>query len=308
MDSIVSLNNSGESLEKTLALYFTSLEGNEQFYSNNNLLIYYGNNLPKKNPRIHSHGTVGFYNQYFEKYNWCPPCSEEALWANRIKIIDKLLFNTVITQRNAEKLVNNRDLFISLISNLPMSFIYPEFIYKIKSNSEIIFSNVTFNFMNLKENFLDVYSLIQTESWRYSIYSLDSNGIVGKYILNIENNQYFERNLKHLNNDLNKKIVLSGNSAVFLTQILNEVFYKDIIIAYREHSREPRPNRNYALNHLLSYCDGIIEPKNIGLNRYFEYVYENYDINNNTELIANIALAKAYENYLNSNVKSLRLR
>ncbi len=61
MDSIVSLNNSGESLEKTLALYFTSLEGNEQFYSNNNLLIYYGNNLPKKNPRIHSHGTVGFY-------------------------------------------------------------------------------------------------------------------------------------------------------------------------------------------------------------------------------------------------------
>ena len=67
---------------------------------------------------------------------------------------------------------------------------------------------------------------------------------------------------------LNKKSVLSGNSAFFLEQILR-VIKNNYLVGYRNHSHDIRKNRNYVLEKIITTHKGIIEPKNIAINQLF---------------------------------------
>lgn len=299
---LVSIQNSGESLEKVLALYNTANRSEQDFYENYNVEIYYGHNLPKKNINISAHGTVKFYSEYFSSFSWCPPCNKNEIFQNRVKILDDLICSKRMSCRVANKLENNIDLFWNVISQLPFSYIYPEFIEKIKNAAEHIFGNVTFLELMLEQNYMSIYASLPEEKQYYSIYCLELDGNIGHYYMNFPLNEYREKNLYHMFKELSNKPVLSGNSAILLAQINEFTRKSDCIYGYRNHSRQIRPSRDFALNIMLNKGE-ILEPKNIHFSKYFEKI----DMTLDSEAQANIAIANAYMDFISENITTINI-
>ena len=300
MERIISLHNSGESFEKSVVLYDTARKSDPVFYSKYNLDIFYGHNLPKKNGKINAHGTVGFYEQYFSMYDWCPVHNDEQLWRDRIELLTALTLEGFLTRRSAERLSESPNDFYLFIKRMPMEIVFPEFVEAIKRQVQIVFPNVRFKQLYLEKNFMKVYSTLPEEKWAYSIFSLELNGKIGKYFLNFRKREdLYERRLFHVFSELTRKPVLSGNSAMFIAQIQEASRKINGMIGYREHSKEKRQTRDFALNQLIYGRETIIEPKNIVLNQTFsQYANSTYS----TEELANIVMAKAYEKFLKENI------
>ena len=96
--------------------------------------------------------------------------------------------------------------------------------------------------------------------------------------------------------DLSRKTVLSGNSALFLAEIEEVTKKTKYAIGYREHKRENRYTRNFALKHFLDNKESLIEPKNVIFSEYYNRLGENYKIS--AEMMSNIVIAKAYKDFL----------
>src|SRR5699024_9081699 len=106
--------------------------------------------------------------------------------------------------------------------------------------------------------------------------------------------------LVHLFSSLNKQIVLSGNSSMFIASIDHKINQYGLV-GYRNH-KYTRVSRDFALGQLLIGKESVIEPKNVIFNSY----YDKININDN-EAKANEVVALAYSDFLNSNVLSLKL-
>lgn len=301
-EKLISIHNSGESFEKSVALYYATIQTNYKFYSDFDTHIYYAHNLPKTKQDLSVHGTVGFYEKYFSNNFWCPPCKKEELWNDRTEILNMLVDKKTITSRVAEKLNNNIELYWSIIKMLPLEYIYPIFYYKLIKKSEEILQVQGFFSTELEQNCQTIYELLPNEKKFYSIYALESNGIIGHYDMFIEDDYRHEKKLNHLYSDLRKKIVLSGNSAILLASIYNVSKDIDGLIGYRNH-KHSRQNRDFALSQILTQKEGIIEPKNINFNNYYDKV--NYF--NNIEEKSNEVVALAYDEYIKNNIRSLKL-
>lgn len=296
MEKLISLNNSGESLEKSLSLYSTALQGNELFYNNFEVDIYYGHNLPKKNKKMSAHGTVKFYDTYFKEFECC---NKENLWERRDVVLNYVVDKGYLSNRLAEKISRNQKRFWKIIGNFPLEYIYPQHFLKLKNYISKLYPNVHFKPLYLEQNFMKIYSILPKNKYAYSIYSLEGDGNIGHYYFNIKGNQYFERNLYHIFKELARKPVLSGNSAILLAQIGHFGKANHCIVGYRNHNRYPRPNRNYALNQMNN--KKILEPSNNLFGHYF--CKENSKLS--IEEQANIAIAKAYRDFLNNNIELL---
>lgn len=300
MERIISLHNSGESFEKSIVLYNTARKSNPEFYSKYSLDIFYGHNLPKKDGKINAHGTVGFYEQYFSTYDWCPVHNDEQLWRDRTKILTALNLEGYLTRRSAERLSETSEDFYLFIKRMPMEVVFPEFIKTIKIQVQAVYPNVRFKQLYLEKNFMKVYSTLPEEKWAYSIFSLELNGKIGKYFLNLGRKEdLYERRLFHIFSELTRKPILSGNSAMFIAQIQDASRKIDGMIGYRVHSKEKRQIRDFALSQMIYGRETIVEPKNTVLNQIFsEYAHSA----SSTEELANVVMAKAYERFLKENI------
>lgn len=301
MTNLISLQNSGESFEKSIALFSTSCDS--PFYKDYNVFIFYGKNLPKKDKKIPANGTVGFYSKYFSDYEWIPYCSQNELWGMKVEILDSLIKKRVITARVATKLEESFERFWLVISRLPFEYIYPDFMNKVKSNTEKMFNNVHFKQLYLEHTYIQIISSLPTQRYPYSIYVLEGNGDISRRYFNIISNEHMQRNIAHTYRDLSKGIVLSGNSAILLTQIQEQTRNLNAVVGYRNHSYSPRPNRQFALEQLLKRKEGIIEAKNLR----FREILDNIDSDFTIEERANIAIASAYRDFLINNCYSLKL-
>lgn len=296
---LVSLNCSGESFEKTISLYYLSYLTNSDFYDKYNVQLFYSHNLPKKNKNICSHGTIGFYEKYFSHLNFIPSCSKNYIIDNKNEILSHLAKKRIISYRRIEIYKNNDNAFWNYIKNIPFEYIYPEFIDKIRKKMCEKFNLKGIDNLYLESNYMNVIKNIGQEYWRYNIYGLNYNGIIGKYDVDLGNFQ----SVCHLYNSLKYNSVLSGNSAIFLCQIKSRMNGNNIIYGYRKHNKNPRPNRNYELSRLLTSNDSIIEPKNDYINNLFDEI-KNVS---NMEEKANIVYAKAYLKFLCDNYNILEL-
>ena len=298
MSKIISIQNSGESFEKSISLFNTAMKSNNSFYLDNEYYIFYGHNLPKKDYKINPHGTLGFYIEYFSKYEWCPVKNEKDLFFLREELLTKLYEKGYISNRNVRRLQENNQNYIEFIRKIPMEVLFPDLITNVKEKAKSIFQNVEFKKVFLESNFMRYYASLPLEKWAYSIYALNIDGTIGHYYFNnLGGNKYYTRNLFHMFSELLKKPILSGNSALFLAEIQDITKNMNYAIGYRNHSREIRTTRNFALQQLLSKKEGIIEPKNIVFSRYFDSITTRMEIS--TEEMANIVIAKAYEDFLN---------
>lgn len=291
---LISLNCSGESFEKTITLYYFAYLSNPEFYNKYKVQLYYGHNLPKKDKNINAHGTVGFYEKYYSNFSFFPPCSKAYLLKNKEHILTILLGNAYLSKRAYKKLLSNDTLYWNYLKQIPFEYIYPEFINKIKKNFIKKFNLYDITPLLLEKRYFEVVANIKNEKDRYSIYGLNYNGNIGRYYLNYEGKE----KEYHLLKSLQLNSVLSGNSAVFLSQISNRNKNNNIIIGYREHKKFIRPNRDFSLNILLNNKESIIEPKNSKLNEYFNDCDETLT----EEERANIVYAKAYLKVMKDNI------
>ena len=137
-------------------------------------------------------------------------------------------------------------------------------------------------------------SQLNDEGGHYSIFALDYSGEVGRYYVPY----VLPKKTTHLYNDLRRKTVLSGNSAVFIEQIKNRISSK-AVIGYREHLREIRPNREFALNRIISNRNSVVEPRNSELYNLFDK-YRNYGS-------VDPIYAEAFNSFLLSNYYTIKL-
>lgn len=291
MSKIISIQNSGESFEKCLALFYTARKSDVSFYSNNGFYIYYGHNLPKKDITISSHGTVGFYEKYFSKYDWCPISRIQDLLLMKERLLRLLNENGFISKRSRDYLYNNELLYIEFILKMPMEILFPDMFLKIREKVKDIFPNAKFDKIYLEKNYMQYFSSLPSERWAYSVYALNINGTIGRYYFSgLGNEEYYYRNLFHMFKDLSQKPILSGNSALFLAEIQDTTRNMRCAIGYREHNREKRHTRDFALQEILKEKSAIIEPRNTEFSKYFDTISdkERYSM----EELANMVIAR----------------
>lgn len=297
MSRIISIQNSGESLEKCISLFYTAKKSEESFYSDNQFYVYYGHNLPKKDSNVMPHGTVGFYEEYFSKYSWCPIKSDNDLLGRREMLLKEMNENRLLSRRNVDTLCKNDYKYLKFIKNVPMKILFPKFILHLEKSVKSIFPNTKFKEVFLEENYMQYFSSLPEKKDAYSIYALNINGTISHYYLNDFGTDMYYRNLFHMFKDLSQKPVLSGNSAFFLAEIGDITKNMECYIGYRKHSREKRMNREFALAELLKNNESKIEPKNYIFSQYFDkfYMCKNYS----AEKLANDVIANVYEDFIN---------
>lgn len=296
-ENLISLSCSGESVEKTLTLYYWAYISDSLFYDNFNVSLFYGHNLPKKSKDIQAHGSLGFYDKYYSDKTFFPPCSKGYIIEQKNLILQKFISNRYITWRAAEKLASNDENFWLFVSKVPFEYIYPDFMNKLINNSSSVLGIKKIIPLLLEKNFPSILGDIVDSRECYSIFALDVCGTVGRYYL-----KYYDmKQWIHLCSDLSKRPVLSGNSAILLKQI-SQRLPSNIIVGYRQHNTYKRPNRDHALKLILSKRTNILEPANKEMYKFFK-------VNGkfSEEEKANMAYAAAYEKYISDNRFSLKL-
>lgn len=291
MEKFVSLNNSSESLEKSLSLIYTSYMSDEKFYSDKQQYVFYGHNLPKISKSINVCGTIGFYIDNYNDCDWSPIHSYEELWDMKEIVIEKMVTNGKLSIRTAEKLLLDKELYICIITKLPVDYIFEDFYANLISFFRKKYDSVSLKKIDLEKNIKELYTKLPNKKEYYSIYGLESDGRVGHYYMKLDkNNSKYINRLLHLYSDLNKRIVLSGNVGILIASIDYNMRNDDYILGYRERKSHIRHARNYALDNVTPYKK-IIEPKNYVFNSYYDLA--NHALNE--EKMSNEVVAKVFK-------------
>ena len=304
-DILISINNSSESFEKTVGLIYTNIIVNNEFYNNYDVYVFYGNNLPKQNENLFVSGTLGFYDKYFQNYKFPYSINIDDLWLDKVKILQELIDNNILSSRRANKILDDFNLFNNLMKNMPIEYLYPDFYENYISLINNQYSNIHFVHMNLFDTYTKIFNTINENNFLYKIYALTNDGNIGVYNFNILKNDFYEKNKVHFFKSLRKSVVLSGNSAVFLRQIEQEIKkMNSCIIGYRNH-KHSRLARDDAMNSILSNPSNvIIEPKNNLYNSYFDKFCNLMT----GEELANQVVLDVYSDFLNNNISKLKVK
>lgn len=288
MEPFVSLNNSSESLEKSLSLIYSAFISNENFYSDKEQYVFYGHNLPKITKKLNVSGTIGFYIDNFYKENWSPIHSYEELWRLKEIVINNLVINGRLSFRTAKKLLINKELYIKVISKLPVDYIFPQFYIDLLSIFTDKYPNVHLEKLNLEKNIEEIYTHLPSEKKFYSIYGLESDGRVGHYYMNLNtNNKKYIQRMLHLYSDLSKRISLSGNVGILLAAIDYNMENEKYILGYRERKNHLRESRNFALEQMKP-TKKIIEPKNNYYNSFYDGLTDSNEERMSNEVVKKV--------------------
>ncbi len=307
-NELYSVNNSSESFEKSIGIMYTNLQINHSFYDQYHVNVWYGNNLPKASSGLNVNGTttisgtIGFYEKYMSDCDFGVTFNINELWLNKNNVLEDLVNRNIISSRNAEKLKNDYSLFVRIISLLPVTYLYPEFYANFLKQAKPILTNISFKHIDLFESYEKIINDIQANCSLYKIYALQGNGTIGTFNFDLPDNIYYERNKIHLIKSISKSLVISGNSAVFLTQIKNDIDNYKGILGYRIH-KEYRVARQVAFDNLANdFSLKVVEPKNTLYNSYFD----KYSSIDNIEQRANEVAAESFHDFVKSNAYTLK--
>lgn len=293
--TLISITNSGESLEKTIALMYTSYLSNIDFYKNEEkIIVCYDSNLKKEKSLLYPHGTVGslIFNHKDRKWNILKD-GYLSLQKNQKQIIEQLLHTNYISKRTSIKLMNNNKKYIEFILNMPFDIIFPEFSNTIIKKFENLFHNVKIVKLNLKLLINNDKNFIITNRFDSKIYFLTANSEFGNIdfcgcsILDILHKLKFIENCP----------IISGNVYTFIQNILE--YAKNIkypVIGYRQMKRFPRKAYNNAIKKIIdSKVETLEEPKNTIISKIFDETKN--EIPNNSYV--NVAICKAFDEFCN---------
>jgi len=276
MPDLVSLLNSGESLEKAVVLTKLALEGNPDFYSQyDNVRILYFENLPRRKGSPRVHGTIGGLFENINARRHLGYNSFEDLWDDKEKVLSTLLDRGRITERMREKLLKEKDRFIKTIPNVPWYFVFDEFKKKIEgllNGTKMVLEHV-----NFKKISFEVINRAPNPDWWSRPYILNPDGIVSS--------RYFwkgwsrEAN-KNQREPIERSIVLSPNIHLFLKGVYYHFCEQDenVSLGFRKFKRFQRNSYDRGTEFLLEKMNSqcVEEPRNVLFNKRLDEVDREY--------------------------------
>lgn len=229
--------------------------------------------------------------------NCIPECSRKYLIDKKSYILESLCLQGYISERNLISLLQDANQYWEFIRKIPFEYLYPKFYKRLIQQSCKLLNIDSLLPLYLEDNWPKVLSRINDSYSKYSIYALRSNGDVCRYYIkgDIETDY-------RLVKQLNSKASLSGNSAILLRSIGHRIGEKTIV-GYRPHRKSIRPNRNHALEFLLTSHDFLVEPSNLILNQEFDKFSNEFA----DELKTNIVYAKMFRSFLKDNASQLNI-
>lgn len=278
MADLISILNSGESLEKAVILTNLAIQGNPDFYAQyNNVRVLYFENLPRRKNSPGVHGTIRGLFENMDSRKQTGYDSYEELWDDKGKILDILLNQGRITERIKEKLLQNRERYIRTIPNLPWHFIFDGFREKLLDL--IGETGVKIEYIDFKKTSFEVIDRAPNPDWRSRHYILNPDGITSS--------RYFwkgwsrEAN-KNQREPIERSIVLSPNIHLFLKGVYYSLFEKnkDVLIGFRNFKRFQRNSYDEGIRFFLDKMDSrcVEEPRNVLFNCLLDEVDQRYGI------------------------------
>jgi len=276
MGNLISILNSGESLEKAVVLTKLALEYNSNFYSQyDRVKVLYFENLPRKKSSPKAHGTIGGLLENLDSKKYIEYNSQEDLWDDRDKILNILCNKRRITERMKEKIKSNKTRFDRIIPHLPWYFVFDRF--RELLISQIIRGNMGLEFVDFKDVSFRVIDRAPNPDEYSRPYILNPDGII--------RSRYFWKGWSKTANKnqiepIKRSIVLSPNVHLFL----KGVYYyfcesdRDVSIGFRKFSRSRRPSYDYGIEFLFKQMNSrcVEEPRNVLFNKLLDEVDINY--------------------------------
>ena len=252
---LVSLVNSAESLEKTLALVISAYDSNFEFYNKfDEVIVFYSQNIIKKTNNYNTVGTLKSLldNHILEFFYNCYDL-------NKIKILmlEELYKNHKITLRQKKKLTNNNILLEKILDNISWLEVLPDLEYKMIKMIKDKYKNV--NLINMKNNSLvEIIQNIPHFQSFGKIYFYDYNGSTIMKKVNKGTN------ILELKNFSKNSLYFTFNVYIFLIIIYRYLENNnDIIFGYRPMKNTYRKAYSESLKYILdNYKNVIIEPQN----------------------------------------------
>lgn len=285
---LVSLCCSGESLEKAVALFYTSYKDNKNFYDYfEEIVLFYSENLPKKNRNMNAmSGTVSSLCEIHTSNFSIPQGTYE-----KRKLINLLVQKEIITDRVGWKLEHDDERFDKILKNLPIEYLYGYYYQNVIDKFSNMFPNVKLVKLSIRDGLEEFISNNYGYDGHSKVYGLQPDGYIGIYNLGnwgkIKQFNMMER--------IKRSICLSPNIYVYILMIdLWVSSKKDIVIGYRPMKRFKRQAYDLSIKRLKSST--YIEPPNIE----FGKVLDNISYKLSVEERSNIGILKCFENFLNS--------
>lgn len=290
MSHLISILNSGESLEKAVVLTKLAFELNEDFYNQyDKITIIYYENLPRKENTFEIHGTIGglFKNlkeKSFFKYESC-----EDLWEEKTLILNKLQAKGRISERVKEKLIQDKTHFDKIIRKVPWYFVLEDF-KKFLINDFLNLKKVEIKFLDFKEGLDSMFNLFPYGN-NGKFYFLDSQGEIG--LKTLQKSRQINKYNKTFE-PLKRSVILSPNVYTFLLGVYSN-YTKDSEIGFRNFNKTQRNSYKEGIELLVKERHTVEEPRNSLFNKLLDKIDIGYG-NISTEK----KLTLAIYNYLNN--------
>jgi len=231
MSSLISILNSGESLEKAIVLTKLAFEYNFDFYSNyDKIKVLYYENLPKKEKGLMVHGTLGALIEGLEAKGYCKYGVLSDLWEDRDYILGKMCSLGRISERMKESILNDKSRFDKIVPHFPWYFILEDF-RNFLIHEFLNCDSVTLEYLDFKKTSEEI---LKKTPQRYEQlikpYILNPDGSISSRIL-----QQHKAGLKLLKNS----IVVSPNVFMFILGSYYSYCEKDtsLLIGFRKFSK-----------------------------------------------------------------------
>jgi len=289
MSNLISILNSGESLEKSVVLTKLAFEHNFNFYSSyDKIKILYSENLPKKEKELLVHGSLGGIIKGLKVKNYLKYNSLDDLWEDRNYLLNKICVMGRISKRMRDKIRNDKKRFDKIIPNFPWHFILEDFKdFLIKDFFDC--NGVSLKFLNFRKKSNEFFKKMPFYNLLSKSYLLNPNGSISSRRLWKGHGNV---NIKKQIEPLTKSIVLSPNVNMFL---LGSHYFcyeedKNSSIGFRKFNKIKRNSYNHGIKFLYqqngSNC--VEEPKNKLFNNLLDKVDKKY---NNISIERKINLA-----------------
>lgn len=287
---LVSLNCSGESLEKAIALFHTAYRTNRTFYDSfDKIFIFFSENLPKKNK--HLIGMSGTLSSITKVEGHAFFSSEERLLLHsKSLIIENLAYNGLISERVAAKLYDDSNRFDKLQTNIPIDGLFKRYYSNIVERFNILYPNVSLVKLSVKA-LLPSYLTYSGIDGHSKLYGLQPDGNIGMFNIGdwgpIRRNNMLER--------ICRSVCLSPNIYMYI-RIIDEFCKNSLheyMIGYRPMTRFRRRVYDLAIERLRP-SSLMVEPPNIIFGNILDGISNQYTV----EERSNIGVLKAFSDFL----------
>ncbi len=271
MTTLVSILNSGESLEKAVVLMSSAVKLNFEFYSRYDKIVsIYFENLPRTN-KTTVHGTFGGLIQNFKNEKFIPYNSIDDLWDDREKILEKLVSNGRISKRMEIKLQNDKIRFDRTILHIPWYFTLDKFKSYLE-NSLMNDHKMELKFFDFKKISLNMFNC-PPDNLDCKLFLLHPDGFVGSRLIR----KWKKNNSVKQLRPVERSIVVSPNVLTFLTAINQYCSTLDKFeIGYRPFIRTKRESYDRGIKFLRQNNFLVEEPRNTAFNTVLDEIDREY--------------------------------